>query len=323
MAIQEKIDDILIIGGGPVGLYGAYVAGLHRFKVRIVERLERLGGQAEYLFPDKPVYDVGGIPAITGRQLVEQLKRQAYQSSFLEVSLGEAALRLERQPDLWVLDTTKGRHYARCVIITAGIGEFRPRKLDNPRVDGWEGQGVHYVVDRLSVFQGRRVLVVGGGNSAADWAMALIPLARSVTMIHRRSEFQCHADSLAKLRAAPEVTMIPNATLEGCDGVGHVASATIRRLDLDREETLPVEEVIVAIGLIPEPGPLAEWGLIMVGPEIQVDARMATNLPMVYAAGDIVHYPGKVKLMATGFGEVATAVESARQALKAMGIAPH
>ncbi|MBX5466403.1 MAG: NAD(P)/FAD-dependent oxidoreductase [Firmicutes bacterium] len=316
---MDGADDILIIGGGPVGLYGAYLAGLHRLRVRIVERLERLGGQAEYLFPDKPVYDVGGIPAITGRGLVEQLKQQAFQYP-LKLALGETAWRLERGTDLWVVETDRRRYPARCVIITAGIGEFTPRRLDNPAVDRWEGRGVHYVVDRLAAFDDRRVLVVGGGNSAADWAMALIPRARSVTMIHRRNEFQCHADSLAKLRAAPNVTMIPNAALDACLGEDRVTAAQIRRLDRDAVETVPVDEVIVAIGLIPQPGPLAEWGLVMVGAEIQVDARMATNLPMVYAAGDIVHYPGKVKLIATGFGEVATAVESARQALKAMGI---
>lgn len=304
--------DILLIGAGPVGLFGLYCAGLHHMQATLIERLNQVGGQLEHLYPEKPIYDVGGFPRVTGRELISRLKEQAFQFP-ATVYTGETVHALEREGDRWVALTDKGSHRARTILITAGIGEFIPRKFNNPAIDDYEGHGLYYVVNRLQDFRDRRVLVVGGGDSSADWAMAISDIARDVTMIHRRSHFQCHEDSLSKLRRAPRVTLVPHAELNHVIGDGRVEAVEIYFNDRKTTETKPMDAVIVAIGLVPGTHIMESWGLKMAGSEIAVDSTMATNLPGVYAAGDVATYPGKVKLIASGFGEVATAVEAARR----------
>lgn len=314
--MQQKVHDIIIIGGGPVGLYGVYMAGLYQMDVQLIERLDRIGGQPEYLYPEKPIYDIGAIPKISGRDLVVQLREQAFQYP-VDVRTGETAQDLSREPGgWWKITTDRGAHLGQAVILTTGIGEFVPRKLKNPAVDNWEGLGVYYIVRSLQEMAHRHVLVVGGGDSAADWAMAISPLAERVVMIHRRSEFQCHPDSLRKLKCLSNVEMIPESELVACQGTHRVESVTVRSTTGSGEYQWDMDRVIVAIGLIPTPGPVAGWGMAMQRSEIVVDTQMATNLPGVYAAGDTVTYPGKVKLIAAGFGEVATAVEAARKEQK-------
>lgn len=311
--MRQKVQDLIIVGGGPVGLYGIYLAGLYRMRVTLIERLQRIGGQPEFLYPDKPIYDIGAIPQISGRDLIVQLRQQALQYP-AEICTGETALELKQEGRDWKIRTDRDEHAARAVILTTGIGEFVPRKLNIPAVDRFIGHGVFYVVESLRAMAGRRVLVVGGGDSAADWAMAVSPLAERVVMIHRRNEFQCHPDSLDKLQRMNNVEMVVERELIACQGEDSVRGMTVRSTVTGEEYAWDLDRVIVAIGLIPTPGPVARWGLAMDHSEIVVDSHMATNLPGVFAAGDGVTYPGKVKLISAGFGEVATAVQSARRA---------
>lgn len=313
---MTEMADVTIIGGGPVGLFGLYCAGLHHLKARLVERLDRLGGQLEHLYPEKPIYDVGGFPSITGRELVERLKQQAFQYP-ADVLTGVEATGLEPRDGGWGLVTPGGILPSRALIITAGMGEFIPRRYQNPAIDDYEGRGLYYVVRELEEFRDQRVLVVGGGDSAADWAMAVAARARQVTMIHRRSGFQCHIDSLAKLEADPRVTLIPHRSLVRIVGEGRVEGAILA--DGDGRElpgVLDVDRIIVAIGLISGTSMFRGWDLDMQGDAITVQTDMSTNKQGVYAAGDMAAYPGKIKLIACGFGEVATAVEAAKDYLK-------
>lgn len=307
--------DVTIIGGGPVGLFGLYCAGLHCLKARLLERLDRVGGQLEHLYPEKPIYDVGGFPMVTGRELVERLKQQAFQYP-ADVVTDVAAKSVEPVPAGYRIHTSQGTYDSRVVIITGGIGEFIPRRLNEPAIDRFEGRGLYYVVNQLQDFADKRVLVVGGGDSAADWAMAIAERAEHVTMIHRRATFQCHLDSLKKLEGHPRITLVPNRALKAVLGQDHVEGVLLKDAGGPQDaERLAVERVIVAIGLIPGTSVFHGWGLDLEGNEIRVKSDMSTNRPGIYAAGDIAAYPGKVKLMAAGFGEVATAVEAAREYL--------
>ncbi len=312
---MAEMADVTIVGGGPVGLFGLYCAGLHHLKARLVERLDRLGGQLEHLYPEKPIYDVGGFPAITGRELVERLKQQAFQYP-ADVLTGVEATGLELAEGGWSLVTPDGMLPTRALIVTAGIGEFIPRRYQNPVIDDYEGRGLYYVVQELEEFRDQRVLVVGGGDSAADWAMAVAGRARHVTMIHRRRGFQCHVDSLSKLEADPRVTLIPHRSLVRVVGDDRVERAILADGEgRELPDALDVDRIIVAIGLTPETAIFRGWGLDMQGDAITVKTDMSTNKPGVYAAGDMAAYPGKIKLIASGFGEVATAVEAAKDYL--------
>lgn len=301
--------DLVLIGAGPVGLFGLYCAGLHRLKATMIERLDRVGGQLEYLYPEKPIYDVGGFPMIRGRELVERLSQQAFQYPS-ECLTGVEATRLDALPGGWRLATTRGPIESRTIIVTGGIGTFIPRRYNNPAVDQYEGRGLTYTVDHLADYRHQRVLVVGGGDSAADWALATAEEADAVIMIHRRDTFQCHADSLEKLHQHPRIQLLPRRTLDRVFGDGRVESVELRGT-MGELERLAVDRIIVAIGLLPGTDLFHRFRLQMDGHEIRVASNMATNLPGVFAAGDIVTYPGKVKLIAAGFGEVATAVEAA------------
>ncbi|PSR20100.1 MAG: NAD(P)/FAD-dependent oxidoreductase [Sulfobacillus acidophilus] len=307
--------DVTIIGGGPVGLFGLYCAGLNCLNARLLERLDQVGGQLEHLYPEKPIYDVGGFPHITGRELVARLKEQAFQYSS-EVLTGVTAHTLDSTSDIHRIHTNRGVFETRVVIITAGIGEFIPRRMMNPAIDQFEGRGLYYVVNRLSDFNNCRVLVVGGGDSAADWAMAIADRAQHVSVIHRRSTFQCHEDSLRKLENNPRVSLMPNRVLRAVGGDDRVREAWLQDAAGDPLAVpLEVDAIIIAIGLLPGTGIFSQWGLDMDGNEIRVTSSMRTNRPGIFAAGDIATYPGKVKLIAAGFGEVATAVEAAQSYL--------
>lgn len=315
---MAKTADVTIIGGGPIGLFGLYCAGLNCLSAQLLERLDRVGGQLEYLYPEKPIYDIGGFAQISGRELIEQLKAQAGQYSS-DIITGVQAQMLESSATSHRIHTDKGLYESKVVIVTAGIGEFIPRRMNIPAIDQFEGRGLYYVVDQLSPFDDQDVLVVGGGDSAADWAMAIADRARHVTMIHRRESFQCHRDSLRKLASHPNVSLVPNRSLRGLVGDAQVSEALLQDAAGNPiVQPLRVGRVIIAIGLIPGTAVFQQWGLSMEGNEIRVATDMSTNRPGVYAAGDIATYPGKVKLIAAGFGEVATAMEAAFNHLEAM-----
>lgn len=301
--------DVAIVGAGPTGLFAAYYAGFRGLSSAVIDALPEAGGQVTAMYPEKEIFDVAGFPAVRGRDLVANLMAQAapFDPQYL---LGVRAESLRYEQGLPVLELAgRASLVCRSVIVTGGIGSFSPRPL--PAADAFGGDGVQYFVKHLDDLADQRVLIVGGGDSAFDWALALAPVARSVTLVHRRDRFRAHAHTIARVREQP-VRIVVNAEVARLLGDERVTGAEITHRDApDEPETLPVDAVVAALGFTADLGPLEDWGLHLRKRHILVDSTMATNLPRVFAAGDITEYPGKVRLIATGFGEAATAVNNA------------
>ncbi|MEV4757652.1 NAD(P)/FAD-dependent oxidoreductase [Micromonospora sp. NPDC049559] len=299
--------DIAVIGAGPSGLFAAYYAGFRGLSVAVIDALPEPGGQVTAMYPEKVIYDVAGFPAIKGRELVANLVAQAepYGPEYL---LGVRAETLSYADERPVLGLSDGEPL-RCgaVLVTGGLGSFAPRPL--PAAENFTGRGIVFFVPHLADLTGQDVLIVGGGDSAFDWALALAPLARSVTLVHRRERFRAHAATVARVQQLP-VRIIVNAEVAKIHGDGAVAGAEIA-VKGGGTETVAADTIVAALGFTADLGPLATWGLALDRRHILVDSTMATNLPRVFAAGDITEYPGKVRLIATGFGEAATAVNNA------------
>ncbi|MEU1889412.1 NAD(P)/FAD-dependent oxidoreductase [Micromonospora rifamycinica] len=303
--------DVAVIGAGPTGLFAAYYAGFRGLSVAVVDALPEPGGQITAMYPEKLILDVAGFPAVKGRDLVANLVAQAapYHPEYL---LGIRAEKLSHADGRPVLGLAGGEEL-RCgaVLVTGGLGSFTPRPL--PVADSFLGGGIVYFVPDPAALADRDVLIVGGGDSAFDWAATLQPLARSVTLVHRRERFRAHAGTVARVLSLP-VRVVVNAEVTRLHGDDTVTAAEIT-VRGGATETLPVDTVVAALGFTADLGPLAEWGLRLDRRHIVVDSAMATSLPRVYAAGDITEYPGKVRLIATGFGEAATAVNNAAVAI--------
>jgi thioredoxin reductase (NADPH) len=311
-ASRDIAVDVLVVGAGPTGLYAAYYAGFRGLRVALMDSLEELGGQITAMYPEKLIYDVAGFPAIRGRDLVSGLVAQAGRFDPVHL-LGHEARTLETAGDGVRVTTSRGtRVECGAVIITGGIGPFTPRPL--PAGAGYEGRGLAYFVPRLADHAGKDVVVVGGGDSAFDWAESLRGLARSVTLVHRRDRFRAHPGTVRRVLDG-DVRMITHVEVERLRGEGWVEAADVRDVRSGETITLKAQSVIAALGFLADLGPLLTWGLRLEGRQIVVDTRMATNLDRVYAAGDIADYPGKVRLISVGFGEAATAVNNAAIAI--------
>jgi thioredoxin reductase (NADPH) len=299
--------DVAIIGAGPTGLFAAYYAGFRGLSTAVIDALPEPGGQITAMYPEKLIFDVAGFPAIRGRELVANLVAQA--DSFSPAyHLGTQARGLRYDEEgLPILTLSDGTAY-RCgaVLITGGLGSFKPRPL--PAAEHFTGEGLVYFVPRLDDLAGRDVVIVGGGDSAFDWALALAGLATSVTLVHRRDKFRAHAATVDRVRALP-VEILVNSQVTKIIGNGRVEAVEISRAE--GVEVRPADVVVAALGFTADLGPVGAWGLELDKRHIVVDSTMATNLPRIFAAGDIVEYPGKVRLIATGFGEAATAVNNA------------
>ena len=312
---MDGITDVLIVGGGPTGLFAAFYAGLRQMSVKIVDSLEVLGGQLATLYPEKYIYDVAGFPAVLAKDLTDNLVRQATQYS-PAVCLGEQvqALEYEEQSRVYRVRTSKAVHAARSIIVAGGVGSFTPKTLPLPNAAEYEGRGLHYFVKHVHDFDGQRILIVGGGDSAVDWANTLAPVAGKLTLIHRRDQFRAHEDSVRKMRqTAADIRLFYE--LRAIGGNGKIEFAKIYDNRTKEEQTLEVDAVLVNIGFESSLGPIKGWGLEVEGGQIKVDSMMETNRPGIFAAGDIVTYPGKLKLIATGFGEACIAVNYAKHYL--------
>lgn len=299
--------DVLVVGAGPTGLYGAYYAGFRGLSTVVVDVLPALGGQVTALYPEKEIRDVAAIPSIRGRDFVSALEAQAaaFDPTYL---LGRQARRLEYADGEPVVTLDDGTVvHARAVVLTAGIGTPTPRPL--PCGDEWAGTALSYFVVDPTAHADRDVVIVGGGDSALDWADTLEPIARSVTLVHRRAVFRGHAATLARVRAGSSAIHVDTEVvgLHGDLGSGTLAKVTLRGKGGD-ETVVAADHVIAALGFISDLGPLRDWGLALEGRSVAVDRSLRTNLPRVYAAGDLTDYDGKVRLMSVGFGEVATAM---------------
>lgn len=306
--MPEEVFDLTILGGGPAGLFAAYYAGFRGLKTKILDSLPELGGQVKALYPEKLIFDVAGFPKVVGHDLVKNLVAQAVQFH-PAVCLNEKAERLRAGNEI-VLSTDRGEHRSKALLIAGGIGLFSPRRIPDPKVEAYLDRGVHYFLGSLEVFRGHRILVVGGGDSAVDWALNLLPLAREVHLIHRRDQFRAHEGSVRELLASPARVHLFHE-LRRVEGADRVERAVVYQNKTQAETTLPVDDVVLCLGYVSNPGPIAAWGLTMEEDSIVVNTKMETNLPGVYAAGDITTYPGKVKLIAVGFGEACTAVNNA------------
>lgn len=305
--------DINIIGGGPTGLFAAFYAGMRGVSVRVIDSLPELGGQLMALYPEKYIYDVGGFPRITAKALAQKLIEQGTQFD-PEVHLETQVRALVHDDDGFVLETSDGAFPSHTVLIAAGKGAFSPRVLDCPGYEELMGKGVEYHVRDPSRYEGQRVLIVGGGDSAVDWALDLKDKAESLTLIHRRQGFRAHAQSMDQLHEAVDagtVDLLTYREVRAIHGTDCVVGATIFDNRTDEDTELEVDAVLALIGFRPDLGPLADWGLDLERNTIRVGATMATNIPGVFAAGDIATYEGKLELIATGFSEAAVAVNHA------------
>lgn len=308
--MNQDLYDVTIVGGGPAGLFGAYYAGFRALRTKIIDSLNELGGQVTALYPEKYILDVAGFPKILGKDLVKALVEQASQYS-PTVCLGEQVRDLAREADGTLrLVTDKGEHRTRVVILGIGFGMFSPKKLPAEGAERFQGKGLEYFVKTPEDYRGRNVLIIGGGDSAVDWALHLQPIAKSVFLVHRRDGFRAHEDSMKKLMASP-VRVKTFFEVKKVLGNGEVQGAVVFHNKTMQEEVLAVDAVVALLGFETDLGPLARWGLELEGRSIKVNTRMETSLPGVYAVGDVAAYLGKVKLIATGFGEAATAVNNA------------
>jgi ferredoxin/flavodoxin---NADP+ reductase len=307
--------DVLIIGAGPSGLFASYYAGLRGLSVVLLDSLAEAGGQLMALYPGKPIYDVAGLPEVTGAALVASLVTQAElaQPTWL---LGERSIELlsttddsgscDRTPRRHTIVTDRGRRIrANGVIIAAGIGSFQPRRL--PTADVYLDRGVQYTVRDPSSYRDVDVVIVGGGDSAVDWANMLCPVARSLTLIHRRRNLAAHPMSVKQLHQS-NVRVMLDSEIITAHGGDWLEAVGVRTGAI--EETVKTQALIPALGHIANLGPLLGWGLASQGRQIIVDTTMETNIRGVFAIGDVTTYPGKVRIMAVGFGEAAIAVNN-------------
>lgn len=301
--------DLAIVGAGPTGLYAAYYSGFRGWTTAVIDALPEVGGQITAMYPEKEISDVAGFPSIRGRVLVEQLKEQADQFNPRYVLGTQATTLTAAAEGPVVIETDDGtRITAKSLIITGGIGSFRPRPL--PAGDGWEGRGLAFFVPRPEEFAGRDIVIVGGGDSALDWAHMLHPVAKSVAIVHRRDQFRAHGTLVDKARELGMRLLTPYevTALRG--------DATLTEVEITHKKTgditvLPAQSVIAALGFVANIGPIAQWGLDLEKRHILVDTHMRTSLARVFAAGDIAVYPGKVPLLSVAFGEAALAVNNA------------
>ncbi|MEH7440855.1 NAD(P)/FAD-dependent oxidoreductase [Bacillus sp. JJ1122] len=312
MKEDQKVYDITIIGGGPAGLFTAFYGGMRQASVKIIESLPQLGGQLSALYPEKYIYDVAGFPKVRAQELIDNLKEQMAKFE-PATALEQSVEKLEKLEDgSFKLTTDKEIHYTKTVIITAGNGAFQPRRLELESAAQYEGKNLHYFIDDLNQFAGQKVAVLGGGDSAVDWALMLEPIAEQVTIVHRRDKFRAHEHSVENLQNSKVDIKTPYIPTELIGDRNKISQIVLQDANGEDTVNVDVDSVICNFGFVSSLGPIKEWGLEIEKNSILVNSKMETNIPGIYAAGDICTYEGKVKLIATGFGEAPTAVNNAK-----------
>jgi ferredoxin/flavodoxin---NADP+ reductase len=312
--MTHEIVDITIIGGGPTGLFAAFYTGMRGATAQIVDALPQLGGQLTALYPEKYIFDVGGFSKILAKDLVNALVEQAAQFNF-KSHLNQNVTALERSGDHFVLVTETDRFPTRAIVIAAGIGAFSPRRLPQSCAEPWYGRGIFDRVNNPEEFRGQRIVIIGGGDSAFDWAQQLRDRAEAVTLVHRSDKYRAHGATIADVQAAASAgrtTLLPFHELHDVlSRDDRLTGVTLRDVKAKTTRDVEADAVLPMLGFHSDIGALAEWGLNCENEEIVVNSLMETGRPGIYAAGDITTYPGKLKLIATGFGEAATAVNQA------------
>lgn len=308
---MEDLYDITIIGGGPAGLFTAFYGGMRQAKVKIIESMPQLGGQLSALYPEKYIYDVAGFPEVRAQDLVDDLVKQMCmfeQTVVLDQSV-ETVNKLN--DETFRIETDKETHYSQTIIIAAGVGAFQPRKLKMEEAAQYEGKNLHYFVNNLGDFKNTDVLICGGGDSAVDWTLMLANDA-NVTLTHRREKFRAHEHSISELQSAPVSTHTPYEVSELRGNGEEIKQVLLKEVKGTDQKVVDVDNVIVNYGFISSLGPIKTWGLETTKNSIIVNSRMETNIKGIYAVGDITSFDGKVKLIATGFGDAPTAVSNAK-----------
>jgi thioredoxin reductase (NADPH) len=310
----HDITDITIIGGGPTGLFAQFYAGMRGATSRIIDALPELGGQLKALYPEKLIFDVGGFPKVLAKDLVNQLAVQSGQFG-AKAHLGERVEALTEENGHFVLTTATQSFPTRAVVIAGGIGAFSPRRLPQACAEPWYGRGVHEIVTDPEAFRGRRIVIIGGGDSAFDWAHQLLDRAASVTLVHRSDRFRAHAATVSEVQAAAQagraqlLTFHELADIRATDD--KLNGVELKDIKAKSTRSLEVDAILPMLGFVSDLGAIADWGLTIVNDEITVNSMMETGRAGIYAAGDITTYPGKLKLIATGFSEAAIAVNQA------------
>lgn len=310
--MSEKVYDVTIIGAGPTGLFTAFYGGMRQASVKIIESLPHTGGQLTALYPEKYIYDVAGFPKVRAQELVDNLEEQA---NIFDptIVLEQEIEKVERLEDnTFKLTSNKEVHYTKTMIITAGNGAFQPRRLNIGECEQFEGINLHYHVKDMSHYKDQNVVLLGGGDSAVDWALMLEPIAKQVTLVHRRDNFRAHEHSVERLMSS-NVNILTPYVPSDIITTDKIDKVILDEVKGDNQITLEVDSVLCNYGFISTLGPIKDWGLEIERNSIVVNTKMETNIPGIYAAGDICTYDGKVNLIATGFGEGPTAINNAKQ----------
>ena len=313
--------DVVVVGAGPCGLFQVFELGLLGLKAEVVDSIRQPGGQCSELYPDKPIYDIPAIPVCSGEELTEQLLKQIEPFNY-GMHLGEEVRVVERQKDdTFHIETSGGKKIsAKAIVIAGGVGSFQPRPLRLPNADDFASTTLHYRVRDAAKFAGKKLAILGGGDSALDWVLELVNAADHLTLVHRRDEYRAVPDSVQKMRKLVEsgrMDVIENAKATAINGDGNqVSSITVQPKDGDTTE-IPVDHILVFFGLAPKLGPIADWGLNINRKTINVDTeKFETSEPGIYAVGDINYYPGKKKLILCGFHEAALAAFAIKQRIE-------
>ena len=320
--LDGDIRDITIVGAGPVGLITAFWAGMREASARIVDSLSDIGGQLTTLYPEKWIFDVAGYPRVIARDLVELLRQQSLEQFDVPAYLSTTADRVEYEPDpedpgrrIIRLVTDRGDLLSRTIVIAGGHGAFEPKRLPGYDMSPWEGIGAHYLVGEKGEFAGKRVVIVGGGDSACDWVVNLLDTAEHLTLVHRREGFRAHEVTVNEVMQAAEAGKVDVRTpyqIKEVAGNGAVERVTLFHSEKEEETVeVPCEAILLQLGFKTALGPLKEWPLEIEKGAIVVDSLMRTSMEAVWAAGDITTFDGKLKLIATGFAEAAVAVSQA------------
>jgi ferredoxin/flavodoxin---NADP+ reductase len=314
--MQHDMKDITIVGAGPTGIFALFYAGMRAVSAQVVDALPEAGGQLAALYPEKYIFDVAGFPKVLARDLVKALQEQA--SQFGEpIHLGKRVTGLEEEDGHFVLVAGEDRYPTRALVLAAGIGAFSPRRLPQACAEPWYGRGIFDVVTNPEEFRDRRVVIIGGGDTAFDWGVQLLDRAARVTIVHRSDRFRAHAATVQQFQGAVDVGRADLLTFHeladvvcksGDERFSHIVLKQIRTKEMREVEA---DVVLPMLGFVSDMGAINEWGLEIVKDEIVVNSRMETGRPGIYAAGDVTTYPGKLKLIAQGFGEAATAINEA------------
>ncbi|MDF2557515.1 MAG: Thioredoxin reductase [Bacillales bacterium] len=309
---ENQVFDVTIIGGGPVGLFTAFYGGMRQMSVKIIESLPQLGGQLAALYPEKYIYDIAGFSKVRAQEMVNNLLEQmkAFEQS---ICLNESVESVEKQEDgSFIITTNKEVHYTKSIIITAGNGAFQPRRLELDSALQYENKNIHYFVGDMNKFAGKNVIIFGGGDSAVDWSLMLEPIAKSVTTVHRRDQFRAHEHSVENLMNSNVNVRTPYIPVDLIGDENGVTQVILENVNDKSRETVDVDDVIVTYGFVSSLGPIKEWGLNIEKNSIVVDSKQETNVPGIFACGDICTYDGKAKLIIVGFGEAPKAINQAK-----------